>query len=177
MLENENRNCNCNCNNGCMMNNNSNMIVENTDYPNTMTMSAGFSGNNASCNCCYEKNMMGSSIPIYCYEFTNIGEKETIPEKEATREEMIQRIRSLDFACVELAEYLDTHVDDEKALCLHREYCTELRELKDKYQKVYGPLNIYFPCNKWRWLEEPWPSFILEVTTYLHFFSLSNEKI
>ena len=30
-------------------------------------------------------------------------------------------------------------------------------ELKDKYQKVYGPLSIYYPCNKWRWLEEPWP--------------------
>ena len=157
MLENENRNCNCNCNNGCMMNNNSNMIVENTDYPNTMTMSAGFSGNNASCNCCYEKNMMGSSIPMYCYEFTNIGEKETIPEKEATREEMIQRIRSLDFACVELAEYLDTHPEDEKALCLHREYATKLNELMEQYQKAFGPLTIAFPCNKWRWLEEPWP--------------------
>ena len=157
MLENENRNCNCNCNNGCMMNNNSNMIVENTDYPNTMTMSAGFSGNNASCNCCYEKNMMGSSIPMYCYEFTNIGEKETIPEKEATREEMIQRIRSLDFACVELAEYLDTHPEDEKALCLHREYATKLNELMEQYQKAFGPLTIAFPCNKWRWLEGPWP--------------------
>ena len=33
----------------------------------------------------------------------------------------------------------------------------ELKDLKDKYQKVYGPLSIYYPCNKWRWLEEPWP--------------------
>ena len=31
------------------------------------------------------------------------------------------------------------------------------KELMDKYQKVYGPLTINFPCNKWRWLEEPWP--------------------
>ena len=37
------------------------------------------------------------------------------------------------------------------------------KELKDKYQKVYGPLTINFPCNKWRWLEEPWVSFGLEV--------------
>ena len=33
----------------------------------------------------------------------------------------------------------------------------KLKDLKDKYQKVYGPLSIYYPCNKWRWLEEPWP--------------------
>ena len=32
-----------------------------------------------------------------------------------------------------------------------------LKDLEDKYQKVYGPLTINYPCNKWRWLEEPWP--------------------
>ena len=73
------------------------------------------------------------------------------------RRKMIQEIRGYDFAITELALYLDTHPDDEKALCLHRKYCKEYRELTDKYQKVYGPLTINFPCNKWRWLEEPWP--------------------
>ena len=96
-------------------------------------------------------------------------------EKENTvdcdlRREMIQEIRSLDFAIVELALYLDTHPEDEKALCLHRKYAKKLKELKDKYQKVYGPLTIHYPCNKWRWLEEPWASFISEVNSYLSFF-------
>lgn len=93
------------------------------------------------------------------------------------KEEMLQQIRCCDFAITELALYLDTHPQDDKALCLHRKYCKQAKDFKDKYQKVYGPLTINYPCNKWRWLEEPWPSFILEVTTYLHFFSLSNEKI
>ncbi len=93
------------------------------------------------------------------------------------KEEMLQQIRCYDFAITELALYLDTHPTDDNALCLHRKYCREVKELKDKYQKVYGPLTINFPCNKWRWLEEPWPSFILEVTTYLQFFSLYNKKI
>ena len=79
------------------------------------------------------------------------------------RREMIQEIRCLEFAITELALYLDTHSEDEKALCLHRKYCKKLKELKDKYQRVYGPLTINFPCNKWRWIEMPWPSFILEV--------------
>ena len=73
------------------------------------------------------------------------------------RREMAERIRCLEFAITELALYLDTHPNDQKALCLHRKYCKEVKELKDKYQKVYGPLTINFPCNKWRWLEEPWP--------------------
>ena len=48
--------------------------------------------------------------------------------------------------------------------------------MRDMYQKVYGPLMITYPCNKWRWLEEPWPSFILGVTTYLQFLNLYNKK-
>lgn len=78
-------------------------------------------------------------------------------EASQTRQEMLNNIRSLNFAIVELGEYLDTHPDDRRAICLHREYCQQYKELTDSYQKVYGPLTIYFPCNKWRWLEEPWP--------------------
>lgn len=73
------------------------------------------------------------------------------------REEMLVQIKELNFAVIELGLYLDTHPEDQRALCLHRKYAKELKDLKDKYQKVYGPLTIYFPCNKWRWLEEPWP--------------------
>ncbi len=75
------------------------------------------------------------------------------------KEEMLKQIKCYNFAIIELALYLDTHPDDDKALCLHRRYAKEYRELTDKYQKVYGPLTINFPCNKWRWLEEPWVSF------------------
>ena len=77
--------------------------------------------------------------------------------KDELREEMIMKIKEFDFAIIELGLYLDTHPEDQKALCLHREYTKKLKELKDKYQKMYGPLTIYYPCNKWRWLEEPWP--------------------
>ena len=77
------------------------------------------------------------------------------------RRKMADEIKSLEFAITELALYLDTHKDDEKALCLHNRYCKECKELKDKYQKMYGPLTINYPCNKWRWIEEPWPSFNL----------------
>ena len=73
------------------------------------------------------------------------------------KKKMLHQIMSYDFAIYELALYLDTHNDDEKALCLHNRYCKEVKDLKDKYQKVYGPLTIEYPCNKWRWIEEPWP--------------------
>ncbi len=74
-----------------------------------------------------------------------------------TRNEMLKNIKCLEFAIIELAQYLDTHPNSEKALCLHNKYCKELKDVKDKYQKKYGPLTINYPCNKWRWIEEPWP--------------------
>lgn len=81
----------------------------------------------------------------------------TINDSDCNREDMLNTIKSLSFAVTELGLYLNTHSEDEKALCLHREYTRQLRDLKDKYQKVYGPLTIEYPCNKWRWLEETWP--------------------
>ena len=72
-------------------------------------------------------------------------------------EDLAMQIKAYQFAVTDIALYLDTHPEDERALCLHREYTRRLIELRDKYQKVYGPLTIEYPCNKWRWLEEPWP--------------------
>ncbi len=79
--------------------------------------------------------------------------------RDMKRQEMIDQIKSLNFAIIELGLYLDTHPDDQRALCMHREYCKQVKDLKDKYQKIYGPLTIFYPCNKWRWLEQPWASF------------------
>ena len=128
MLEDENRNCNCIFNN---MNANMNNIENNMNY-NSM-------------NTNFIANMENKMSDCKCNKFNQ------------TREEMIERIKCLNFAIIELGLYLDTHIDDERAICLHRKYCKEYRELTDKYQKVYGPLTIHFPCNKWRWIEEPWP--------------------
>ena len=109
---------------------------------------------NRNCGC---HEMMEQKCTCHCE-----CEEERTVDCEARRE-MIQQIRCYDFAITELALYLDTHPEDEKALCLHRKYCKMVKDLKDKYQKVYGPLTINYPCNKWRWLEEPWALFGLEV--------------
>ena len=102
---------------------------------------------NRNCECNY---MMKTSIK-------NNDENLSCTEKEQIRKEMADKIKDLDFAITELALYLDTHPEDKKALCLHKKYCKECKDLKDKYQKVYGPLTIHYPCNKWRWVEMPWP--------------------
>lgn len=109
---------------------------------------------NRNYGCCGNNNNADDVMLVA--NMDNGCEVERVIDCEA-KEEMLQKIRCWDFAINELALYLDTHPDDEKALCLHRKYCKQVKDLKEKYQKVYGPLTINYPCNKWRWLEEPWP--------------------
>ena len=110
------------------------------------------------CNCQNEndRNMI-MNINMDMDMNLNFNSCNCMDDKNMTRKEMLEKIKCLKFAVVELALYLDTHPDDKKALCLHNKYSKELKEICDKYQKVYGPLTIEYPCNKWRWLEEPWP--------------------
>ena len=110
---------------------------------------------NRGCSCNKEMYTMNSNINMIANNLENMLNNENCDNM--TRETMINQIKCYEFAIIELALYLDTHPEDEKALCLHRKYSRELKDLKDKYQKVYGPLTINFPCNKWRWIEMPWP--------------------
>lgn len=107
-------------------------------------------------NCCCHCTDDSLNTINSCCNNTMIENEKKMCDSEL-REELIHKIKCYNFAVIELSLYLDTHPDDEKALCLHRKYAKELKNLKDQYQKVFGPLSIYFPCNKWRWLESPWP--------------------
>ncbi len=74
-----------------------------------------------------------------------------------TRRELINKIKELDFSIIELSLYLDTHPCDKKAINMHNEYAKQVKEVKEKYQKLYGSLTIFYPSNEWKWIEEPWP--------------------
>lgn len=141
MLLEENRNC------GCGYNNNMN------NMQNYMTSPVSVA---TDCGCGVESGtVLSADMKSSCG--CDCGCDTTRVVDCDARRDMMEQIRCLEFAINELALYLDTHPDDQKALCLHRKYAKEAKECKDKYQKVFGPLTINFPCNKWRWLEEPWP--------------------
>ena len=73
-------------------------------------------------------------------------------------QKLISQIRSLAFAVNDLALYLDTHPCDQNALRFHSQYAEQLEDLRQLYQKEYGPLSIYDQMqNGWEWIESPWP--------------------
>ena len=74
-----------------------------------------------------------------------------------TQEELMNKVQSYAFAINDLILYLDTHPTCEKALALHNEYANEYKKCYDAYERKYGPLSIYCPCESYRWISSPWP--------------------
>ena len=79
------------------------------------------------------------------------------PDCDLSQCELMNKIQSYAFAINDLALYLNTHGDDQKALALHNQYAREYRNMVDSYQRKYGPLSMFCPCNSWRWVSNPWP--------------------
>jgi len=77
--------------------------------------------------------------------------------KKITKEEMLEQLKSYNFAVIELGLYLDTHPDDEKALVLHNEYSNKYKLILEQYEKAFGPITIMCASDKWKWIDEPWP--------------------
>lgn len=78
-------------------------------------------------------------------------------DNNMSKSELLNKVQSLAFTINDLALYLDTHPEDEKAVTLHKQYAKEYKTVYDEYQRKYGPLSIFCPCNSWRWIASPWP--------------------
>ncbi len=73
---------------------------------------------------------------------------------------LLRRIQETQFVAVDLNLYLDTHPDDQKALCDYNGASLQLQALIQEYEQCYGPL-MHFGQGAsrlpWAWIEDPWP--------------------
>nr|WP_243427859.1 spore coat protein CotJB [Alkaliphilus hydrothermalis] len=73
---------------------------------------------------------------------------------------LLRQIQEVEFAAVELNLYLDTHMEDQRALMEYNQIHKQLMMLKQQYEMLYGPLtNFGFSPSQypWKWIEGPWP--------------------
>lgn len=81
-------------------------------------------------------------------------------KSSTNRKNLLRKIQEVEFACIELNLFLDTHPDNEQALCDFNNFSEELMNLKNIYETKYGPL-IHFGFSPsrfpWQWIESPWP--------------------
>ena len=73
--------------------------------------------------------------------------------------EMLSRIDEIQFVCVELNLYLDTHPEDEAAKADYLSYSEELNELITAYEAQFGPLQNFghSPTEEGSWVYSKWP--------------------
>ncbi len=73
--------------------------------------------------------------------------------------ELMNRISEVQFICVELNLYIDTHPDDAAALNDYHTYSGLLRDLITEYEAEYGPLQGFgqSPIQTGSWVCSEWP--------------------
>lgn len=73
--------------------------------------------------------------------------------------ELQQRIDEIQFVCVELNLYLDTHPDDEDAQKDYMSYSRELMKLIEQYEAQYEPLLNFGhgSMEAGSWVHSKWP--------------------
>ncbi|MBO4848128.1 MAG: spore coat protein CotJB [Clostridia bacterium] len=80
-----------------------------------------------------------------------------------TENELLTRISEVQFVCVELNLYLDTHPQDADARSDYYSYSKLLGDLIAEYENEYGPLmgfghspvsNGCWVCSDWPWEKE-----------------------
>lgn len=76
-----------------------------------------------------------------------------------TENELLNRISEVQFVCVELNLYLDTHPEDSDARSDMLTYSMLLNELITEYETQYGPLQGFghSPTDKGCWVHSDWP--------------------
>lgn len=76
------------------------------------------------------------------------------------KKKLLDDIRKLKFATVDLNLYLDNFPDNKSALTAYNDYTNQLMCLKEEYDKNYGVLTNFgggksgYP---WSFINEPWP--------------------
>lgn len=74
--------------------------------------------------------------------------------------EMLTELDSLGFAMIDLNLYLDVYPNDQQMIELFNQYLHQKKEIKEKYEKEYGPLTINSSTLNqvpWAWGTNPWP--------------------
>ena len=68
-------------------------------------------------------------------------------------------VTALEFACLDLHLFLDTHPHDRAAIAMLEHYTALLQEVKQDYESKHGPLTLERAVQngQYAWLKGPWP--------------------
>ncbi len=79
--------------------------------------------------------------------------------RNLSRRKLLCQIKEADFVLKELNLFLDTHPRHREALEKFAKYEQISNNLKQEYQRLYGPIvpSTNGNTEKWEWIQGPWP--------------------
>lgn len=82
-------------------------------------------------------------------------------DMDQQKHELINTIREIEFAAIELQLYLDTHPCDQRAIIDYNGYVQQLELTKRSYEAKFGSLlnfgNAPSQLYAWQWADDLWP--------------------
>ena len=106
----------------------------------------------------YQGFIRGNSFSQLYDKYKNYKPMELNPKNE--REAMLYQLLQYKFALTDLNLYLDTHPNDQEMINIFKKYLTIEKQIKEKYESMYGPLTVYDiqpNTTNWVWKNSPWP--------------------
>lgn len=74
------------------------------------------------------------------------------------RQKMLDEVMAADFALVDLQLYLNTHPNDQRALCIYMNQAIRAKCLRCNFEKNFGPITATESRSyPWPWIKSPWP--------------------
>lgn len=74
------------------------------------------------------------------------------------KELILLKLYEYDFAVNDLSLYLDLHPEDSTTYNLFKKYTEEYNALMNKYENMYGPLELnQSDYQSYEWYKNPWP--------------------
>ncbi|NJD01364.1 MAG: spore coat protein CotJB [Ruminiclostridium sp.] len=77
---------------------------------------------------------------------------------DIARQKMLDEVMAADFMLEDLELYLNTHPNDQRALCIYVNSVPKARWLRSNYERMYGPITATASYSyPWPWINSPWP--------------------
>ena len=75
------------------------------------------------------------------------------------RESLMEELRAMNFAIVDLKLYLNTHPCECRKVDVYNQFVQKYKALMAEYEENFGPLvaDTYESDCPWEWIENPWP--------------------
>ena len=134
-------------------------LNQNNSNPNMMNNNSNMINNNNQLLEPYEGFIRGNMFKNLYDQYKNFKPQNIKSNSE--RENMLNQWQQYNFVLTDIKLDLDVNPNNRNLLDLYKQYLKIANDIKDQYEKKYGPITcdseVILNSNNWTWNDSPWP--------------------